>query len=43
MDQAAISLTRENSIPIVVFSIAERGGIVGALTGKGKFTTIVDD
>ncbi len=42
MDQAAIALTRENHIPIVVFSIAERGGVVGALTGAGRFTTIVD-
>jgi uridylate kinase len=42
MDQAAISLTRENHIPIVVFSIAERGGVVGALTGAGRFTTIAD-
>ncbi len=42
MDQAAIALTRENHIPIVVFSIAERGGVVGALTGEGRFTTIVD-
>ncbi len=42
MDQAAIALTRENNIPIVVFSIAERGGVVGALTGEGRFTTIFD-
>jgi uridylate kinase len=42
MDQAAIALTRENNIPIVVFSIAERGGVVGALTGEGRFTTIID-
>jgi uridylate kinase len=42
MDQAAIALTRENHIPIVVFSIAERGGVVGALTGEGRFTTITD-
>lgn len=42
MDQAAIALTRENNIPIVVFSIAERGGVVGALTGEGRFTTIAD-
>ena len=40
MDQAAIALTRENDIPIVVFSIAERGGVVGALTGVGDHTTI---
>jgi uridylate kinase len=42
MDQAAIAVTRENNIPIVVFSIAERGGVVGALTGEGRFTTIID-
>ncbi|HBS35241.1 MAG TPA: UMP kinase [Parvularcula sp.] len=42
MDQAAIAVTRENNIPIVVFSIAERGGVVGALSGDGKFTTIID-
>jgi len=40
MDQAAIALTRENNIPIVVFSIGKAGGIVGALTGEGAFTTI---
>ncbi|MCB2113006.1 MAG: UMP kinase [Parvularculaceae bacterium] len=43
MDQAAIALTRENKIPIVVFSIAERGGIVGAATGRGRSTTIIDE
>ncbi|MBI1392553.1 MAG: UMP kinase [Alphaproteobacteria bacterium] len=43
MDQAAIALTRENSIPIVVFSIQTRGGVVGALTGEGPHTTIVDE
>lgn len=40
MDQAAIVLTRENDIPIVVFSISHEGGIIGALTGEGKHTTI---
>jgi uridylate kinase len=40
MDQAAVSLTRENRIPIVVFSLKD--GIVGALTGQGKFTTVVN-
>ncbi len=43
MDQAAISLTRESGIPIVVFPIRERGGIVGALTGDGPSTVISDD
>ena len=42
MDQAAISLTRENQIPIVVFPIGEKGGLAGALTGNGKFTIIRD-
>ncbi len=38
MDQAAVSLTRENGIPIVVFSLQD--GIVGALTGQGKYTVV---
>ena len=38
MDQAAISLTRENGIPIVVFSL--RDGITGPLTGQGRFTVV---
>lgn len=43
MDQAAISLTRESGIPIVVFPIGETGGIVGALTGAGTSTIISDN
>lgn len=43
MDQAAIALTQENNIPIVVFSIRRQGGIVGALTGEGPHTTIAGD
>lgn len=42
MDQAAISITRENGIPIVVFSLKE-GGIEGAVSGTGKFTVISDE
>lgn len=42
MDQAAISLTRESGIPIVVFPIGAAGGIVGALTGTGPSTIISD-
>lgn len=42
MDQAAIALTRESGIPIVVFPIGEPGGIVGALTGTGASTIISD-
>ncbi|MEO1252603.1 MAG: UMP kinase [Pseudomonadota bacterium] len=43
MDQAAISLTRESGIPIVVFPIGAEGGVVGALTGAGPATIIADD
>lgn len=42
MDQAAIALTRESGIPIVVFPIGKPGGVVGALTGTGASTTISD-
>jgi uridylate kinase len=42
MDQAAISLTRENNIPIIVFPLGEKGGVAGALNGTGTFTVISD-
>ncbi len=42
MDQSAISLARENQIPIMVFSIHEAGGLAEAVCGKGKFTLIAD-
>lgn len=38
MDQAAISLMRENDIPVIVFSLKD--GIEGALTGQGKHTVV---
>jgi len=42
MDAAAVSLARENRIPILVFSIFENGGFAEVVQGKGRFT-IVDD
>ena len=42
MDAAAISLARENRIPILVFSIHKPGSFAEVLTGKGKFTIISD-
>ena len=42
MDAAAISLARENQIPIVVFSIHTNGALVDAVTGKGTSTVIGD-
>lgn len=40
MDAAAISLARENKIPIAVFSIHEKNSIVNTLNGTGTFTLI---
>ena len=42
MDQSAISLARENNIPILVFSIYDAGAIVDVLCGEGRFTIIRD-
>ncbi|HTW52133.1 MAG TPA: UMP kinase [Stellaceae bacterium] len=40
MDAAAVSLARENSIPILVFSIFESGGFSDVVQGKGRFTLV---
>jgi uridylate kinase len=40
MDAAAISLSRENRIPILVFSLAEQGGLAKVLRGEGRATII---
>lgn len=40
MDASAIALMRDNAIPIVVFSIRERGNFLKVLKGQGVFTTI---
>jgi uridylate kinase len=40
MDSSAVSLMRDNAIPIVVFSIRERGSFLKVLQGEGVFTTI---
>jgi uridylate kinase len=42
MDASAISLARDNHIPIVVFSIRERGNLLKVLKGEGVHTTIED-
>ncbi len=42
MDASAISLARENHIPILVFSIYEEGAFADVLAGKGRFTLISD-
>ncbi len=40
MDAAAISLSRENKIPIIVFNLETHGAMGEVLQGKGKFTLI---
>ena len=41
MDTAAFALTRDNRIPIVVFSAHEEGAIEAALLGKGRATYVM--
>ena len=42
MDASAISLSRENKIPIIVFSIHDRGQLAAVLKGEGRATVIQD-
>jgi uridylate kinase len=43
MDASAISLARENRIPILVFSIHKPGGFADVVAGKGLFTIISEE
>ena len=43
MDAAAVSLARENRIPILVFSIQNTGGFAEVVTGRGRFTVITEE
>jgi uridylate kinase len=40
MDTAAVSLARDNNIPVVVFSIHEPGGLVEVAQGRGTATIV---
>ena len=40
MDASAIALARDNSLPIIVFSLDEPGGFRGILSGEGTYTTV---
>jgi len=42
MDASAISLARENHIPILVFSIQEPGGFADVMQGRGRCTIVSD-
>jgi uridylate kinase len=40
MDTAAFALARENRMPIIVFSIREKGAIAAVLRGEGRSTVV---
>ncbi len=42
MDAAAISLARENVLPIIVFNIHVPGAFAAVIRGEGRFTTIIE-
>lgn len=42
MDAAAISLARENRLPIIVFNIGEEGSFGRVMRGEGAFTRIIE-
>ena len=43
MDASAISLARENKIPIIVFDIHKSGAFAETMRGQGTFTIIKDE
>lgn len=43
MDASAVALCRDNAIPIVVFSIRERGNVARVLAGEGVQTIVQQD
>ena len=43
MDTAAIALARENNIPIIVYSIHEKGGLGEILKGGGRCTVVSEE
>ncbi|MGE3303776.1 MAG: uridine monophosphate kinase, partial [Hyphomonadaceae bacterium] len=43
MDASAVSLMRDNKVPIVVFSIRQRGGLIDVARGGGVRTLIGAD
>lgn len=40
MDASAVSLSRENKIPIVVFALQDKGALAAVLRGEGRYTII---
>jgi len=42
MDASAISLSRENKLPIIVFNIHAPGAFAAVMQGQGLFTRITE-
>ena len=42
MDASAVALCRDNDIPIVVFSIREKGNLARVLSNEGVQTVVTD-
>ncbi len=42
MDATAISLARENNIPIIIFSVREKGNLAQVVQAKGKYTIVTN-
>lgn len=42
MDASAISLARENRLPIIVFNVRAPGAFASVMRGEGRFTTILE-
>ena len=40
LDSSAVSLARDNNIPIIVFSIKENNGFLNILNGKGSYSIV---
>ena len=43
MDASAVALARDHELPIVVFSLAEEGGMTDVLFGRGRYTVVGGD
>lgn len=43
MDATAISLARENKVPVMVFSIREKGNFATVMSGAGEYTIVSDE
>jgi uridylate kinase len=43
MDASAVSLARENNIPIIVFSIHNAGGFQAVVCGEGAYTIVTGE